>query len=114
MAHSSNWKAYPVRNWLYRIDKETAVFTETFLYLGQYRPQKLWYCVALWSSQTLDKGIPLHYQRLYETGFLKIIYLDQLPNRMTLGIDLLRIIKAEVKNPLEIRAEILNLRQMAQ
>ncbi|MFM7576094.1 MAG: hypothetical protein ACKO5Q_04010 [Microcystaceae cyanobacterium] len=25
MAHSSNWKAYPVRNWLYRIDKETAV-----------------------------------------------------------------------------------------
>lgn len=26
------------------------LFTETFLYLGQYRPQKRWYCVALWSS----------------------------------------------------------------
>jgi len=90
------------------------LLTETFLYLGQYRPQKLWYCVALWSSQTLDPGAPLHYQTLQDCGLLKILHLDQLPQQKTLGIDLLRLVKAQVNNPLDLRAEILDLRQQAQ
>lgn len=90
------------------------LFTETFLYLGQYQPQKPWYCVALWSNQNLDKGVPLHYQKQYEAGFLKIIYLDQLPDRPTIGIDLLRIIKAQVKDPVEIREPVIRIRQTAQ
>jgi len=90
------------------------LLTETFLYLGQYRPEKPWHCIALWSSQTLDKGVPIHYQHQYESGCLKILYLDQLPPQTTLGVNLLYLIKAEVKHPLDLRSEILHLRQQAQ
>ena len=90
------------------------LFTETFLYLGQYQPQKFWYCVAVWGSQNLDKGIPRHYQQQHEAGLLKIVYLDQLPDRPTIGINLLRLVKAPIKDPLEIREEVIQLRQTAQ
>ncbi len=90
------------------------LLTETFLYLGQYRPEKPWYCVALWSRQTLDQGVPIHYQTLQDAGLLKVMYLDQLPHQQTLGINLLHLIKAEVKHPLDLRSEIKHLRQQAQ
>ncbi len=77
------------------------LLTETFLYIGQYRPEKPWYCVALWSQQTLDPGVPTHYQTLRDAGLLKVLYLDPLPHQPTIGINLLQLIKAEVQNPRE-------------
>ncbi|MBE9175122.1 DUF2887 domain-containing protein, partial [Synechocystis salina LEGE 06155] len=55
------------------------LLTETFLYLGQYHPQKPWYCVALWSRPNLDPGIPVHYQCLQDAGLLKVLHLEHLP-----------------------------------
>jgi predicted transposase YdaD len=90
------------------------LLTETFLYLGQYRPQKPWYCVALWSQQTLDPGVPTHYQSLQDARLLKVLSLENLPHQPTRGINLLHLIKADVKQPQDLRPEILRLRQQAQ
>jgi predicted transposase/invertase (TIGR01784 family) len=71
------------------------LITEAFLYLGQYRPDHRWRCVAIWAKSSLDGGIPLYYQEIVEIGLLKVVYLDQLPEGESLGLSLLRLVLVE-------------------
>jgi predicted transposase/invertase (TIGR01784 family) len=54
------------------------LLTETFLYLGQYRPERPWLCVALWARRSIETPIPRHYEALAEAGLLKVLYLEEL------------------------------------
>ena len=71
------------------------LITEAYLYLGQYRPDYRWRCVAIWAKSSLDGGIPLYYQEMVEIGLLKVVYLDQLPEGESLGLSLLRLVLIE-------------------
>ena len=71
------------------------LITETFLYLGQYRPERAWCCVAIWARSRLDGGIPVHYRSLQESGLLRVVYLDALVAKRSLGFSLLRLISVK-------------------
>jgi predicted transposase/invertase (TIGR01784 family) len=62
------------------------------LYLGQYRPQRLWRAVAIWAKSSLDNGIPIHYQEFQTAGLLRVIHLDQLPRGESLELNLLALV----------------------
>jgi len=78
------------------------LMTETFLYLGQYRPAHLWCCVAIWARASLDGGVPLYYRRLQEIGLLQVVYLDDLPEGESLGVSLLRLVSIEERRVDEV------------
>jgi predicted transposase/invertase (TIGR01784 family) len=67
------------------------LITETFLYLGQYRPEREWLCVALWLRQSIAVPIPRHYQALAEAGLLRLIYLEELDSN-SLGTSVLSLV----------------------
>lgn len=54
------------------------LMTETFLFLGQYRPHRLWRSVAICARRGLDDCVPLHYRELQDLGLLQVVYLDEL------------------------------------
>ena len=54
------------------------LLTETFLYLGQYRPERPWLCVALWARRSIETPIPRHYEALAAAGLLRVLYLEEL------------------------------------
>jgi predicted transposase YdaD len=86
--------------------------TESFMYLGQYRPERTWQIVAIWTQASLDSGIPKHYQKLYEDGCLKVVYLDRLNHPESLGIGLLQLMVAKAKQPEDLRSEVTKLWQL--
>ncbi|MBL1211535.1 Rpn family recombination-promoting nuclease/putative transposase [Geminocystis sp. GBBB08] len=51
---------------------------EIFVYLGQYQPQQNWLAVALFSTRSLDVGLPRQFHYLLEVGQIKVFYLDEL------------------------------------
>jgi len=68
------------------------LFSEIFVYLGQYQPQNDWLTVAIFARRSLDPGLPQHYRwfQLHDaTGnqALHRIYLDELatPTAPSLG-----------------------------
>ena len=67
------------------------LITETFLYLGQYRPEREWLCVALWLRQSITVPIPRHYQALAEAGLLRLVYLEELGTE-SLGTSVLSLV----------------------
>ncbi|GAB4216869.1 MAG: Rpn family recombination-promoting nuclease/putative transposase [Synechococcales cyanobacterium] len=50
--------------------------TEIFVYLNQYQPEHDWLGVVLFSSRTVDPGLPRVYRSLEQQ--LRILYLDEL------------------------------------
>jgi predicted transposase/invertase (TIGR01784 family) len=87
--------------------------TESFMYLGQYRPERFWQIVAIWIQASLDPGIPKHYQKLYEEGCLKVIYLDRLSHSESLSIGLLQLMVAKAKQPQDLQPQVIQLWQLA-
>ncbi|MEW6496366.1 MAG: Rpn family recombination-promoting nuclease/putative transposase [Cyanobacteriota bacterium] len=54
------------------------LFTEIFLYLGQYKPHNDWCAVAIFASRSLDPGVPMQYRGLLMSQQVQFVYLDQL------------------------------------
>ncbi|MFM1841767.1 MAG: hypothetical protein RLZZ490_500 [Cyanobacteriota bacterium] len=67
------------------------LITETFVYLGQYRPTQTWFCVALWASRKIAVSIPLYYEGLVAAGLLRVVYLDELEVD-SLGVSIVRLV----------------------
>lgn len=87
------------------------LITESILYLGQYRPSRLWRAVAIWAKSSLDSGVPLHYQEFQTFGLLRIIYLDQLPTGDSLELNLLALV---IEPPEEVQAKLNRISQQIQ
>jgi predicted transposase/invertase (TIGR01784 family) len=51
---------------------------EIFVYLGQYQPSQDWLAVALFSTRSLDVGLPRQFRYLQEVGQIRVFYLDEL------------------------------------
>ncbi|HEY9706156.1 MAG TPA: Rpn family recombination-promoting nuclease/putative transposase [Allocoleopsis sp.] len=67
---------------------------ESSLYLGQYQPEKTWLMVAIWAKRSLDTGVPLRYQRLQQSGLLRVIYLNEITDKTSLGLNIIQLILA--------------------
>jgi predicted transposase/invertase (TIGR01784 family) len=58
-------------------------FAEIFLYLKTFTPANNWRAVLLFSQQSLDPGLSIHFQDFDPNFRLRRIYLDQLPTETT-------------------------------
>jgi predicted transposase/invertase (TIGR01784 family) len=88
------------------------LITETFLYLGQYRPEREWLCVALWLRQSIAVSIPRHYQALAEAGLLRLIYLEELDSN-SLGTSVLSLVTvSEATVPERLQKVVTQLRTL--
>jgi predicted transposase/invertase (TIGR01784 family) len=88
------------------------LITETFLYLGQYRPEREWLCVALWLRQSIAVPIPRHYQALAEAGLLRLIYLEELDSN-SLGTSVLSLVTvSEATVPERLQKVVTQLRTL--
>lgn len=67
------------------------LFTEIFVYLGQYKPQNDWLAVAVFAKRNLDPGLPIPYQVLLPK--LKLVYLSELskPSDPSLGLGIVQL-----------------------
>ena len=83
------------------------LITETFLYLGQYRPEREWLCVALWLRQSIAVSIPRHYQALAEAGLLRLIYLEELGSD-SLGTSVLSLVTESETTVPELLQKVVN------
>ncbi len=54
------------------------LFTEIFLYLGQYQPNNDWRTVAVFATRSLDPGVPMQYRGMLMSQQVKFVYLDEL------------------------------------
>ncbi len=76
------------------------LFGEIFLYLKQYKPKQNWYAVAIFARESLDTGRLRQYGEFFDSGRLKRIYLDKLPERSSssLGLGMVKlVVEAEEK-----------------
>ena len=89
---------YPIYFVEVQFQKDSTLYdrlmTESSLYLGQYQPEKTWLMVAIWAKRTLDTGVPLRYQRLLQSGLLHVIYLNEITEKTSLGINIIQLILA--------------------
>lgn len=82
------------------------LFTEIFVYLGQYKPKQNFQAVVLWSRRNLDTPLPIYYQFFQQLGKLTVIYLDELDLAQTgnLGLEIVKLIilsEAQAKTQVE-------------
>ncbi len=77
--------------------------------MGQYRPQRRWQAVLIWANSKLDSGVPEHYKELHESGLLRVIHLDDLPDTDTVGLGLMRLVTADINRPEDIRPQVIQL-----
>ncbi|NER38452.1 MAG: Rpn family recombination-promoting nuclease/putative transposase [Oscillatoria sp. SIO1A7] len=70
------------------------LFTEIFLYLGQYQPKNNWVAIAIFAKRSMDPGVPEQYQWLSGSPPLYKIYLDELkdPKKPSLGLDMVKLV----------------------
>ncbi|MCS6960834.1 MAG: Rpn family recombination-promoting nuclease/putative transposase [Pseudanabaenaceae cyanobacterium SKYGB_i_bin29] len=54
------------------------LFTEIFIYLNQYRPVSDWRAAVIFPSRKVEPEVGKHYQELYSSGRVRVIYLDEL------------------------------------
>ncbi|MDX2272168.1 MAG: Rpn family recombination-promoting nuclease/putative transposase [Cyanobacteriota bacterium] len=85
------------------------LFTEIFVYLGQYRPEQDWQVVAIFAERKLDPGVPKHYRGLELSGQLHIFYLEDLIEQETssIGIGILQIVLAKESLAYEVAQRVL-------
>ncbi|PAX59829.1 Rpn family recombination-promoting nuclease/putative transposase [Brunnivagina elsteri] len=84
------------------------LITEAAVYLNQYKPQRTCQAVVLWAKRSFDPGIPLVYQTLFDAGYIRIIYLDELAEDSASSIGL-GIIKLVVASEAEAEQQARNL-----
>jgi len=53
-------------------------FTEIFLYLGQNKPKKRWYAVAVFRRRSIEPEVPIEYECLVPSQQVRRLYLDEL------------------------------------
>ncbi|MBF2058228.1 MAG: Rpn family recombination-promoting nuclease/putative transposase [Cyanobacterium sp. T60_A2020_053] len=73
------------------------LFTEIFMYLGQYQPPNDFRALVLWANQKLDYPLPKYYESFRQLGKLEIVYLDKLEPEPTdnIGLEIVKLIVAE-------------------
>ncbi|AKG22101.1 Rpn family recombination-promoting nuclease/putative transposase [Calothrix sp. 336/3] len=72
------------------------IITEAAVYLNQYKPNRSCQGVVLWAKRSLDPGIPLAYQSLFDAGYIRIIYLDELDegSDSSIGLGIIKLVVA--------------------
>jgi predicted transposase/invertase (TIGR01784 family) len=72
------------------------LITEAAVYLNQYKPNRTCQVVVFWSKRSLDPGIPLVYQPLFDAGYVRIIYLDELDegSDSSIGLGIIKLVVA--------------------
>lgn len=65
---------------------------ESMIYLSQYKPKQDWRAVLLWKTRTLDPGVPKCYQDFLASGKLTIIYLNELKEASSIGLEIIKLI----------------------
>jgi predicted transposase/invertase (TIGR01784 family) len=68
------------------------LFTEIFVYLGQYQPTQDWCAVAVFASKKIAPEVPVQYRGLRMSQQLKIVYLDQLTSLSSLGLSIVQLV----------------------
>ena len=69
------------------------LFTEIFVYLGQYKPKNDWLAVAVFANRNLDPGLPIQYRAFLSSQQLKFVYLSELskPSDPSLGLGIVQL-----------------------
>lgn len=70
------------------------LFTEIFVYLGQYKPVQDFRAVVVWADEKMDYSLPVYYQFFQDMGKVDIIYLNQLnvnPSK-DIGLEIIKLI----------------------
>lgn len=89
------------------------LFTEIFVYLGQYKPSQDFQAVVIWANKNLDYDLPIYYQCFQQLGKLNIIYLDELNLTSTdyIGVEIVKLIVASEEKAKTIVENLFNLAQ---
>ncbi|MGB3637320.1 MAG: Rpn family recombination-promoting nuclease/putative transposase [Rivularia sp. (in: cyanobacteria)] len=84
------------------------LITEAFVYLNQYRPDKSWKAVVLWSKRSLDPGIPIAYRTSLSDGQIQVIYLDELTdNSSSIGLGIIGLVVAPEEEAVEVARNLI-------
>ncbi len=83
-------------------------FGEIAVYLKQKNPVNPWRGVVLFPSEAFDPGVHPHYQEFFESGRLRRVYLDNLPEALLqrFPLNLLRIILDSKQKVLAIATDL--------
>jgi predicted transposase/invertase (TIGR01784 family) len=84
--------------------------TESFLYLGQFKPKRHWQAVLIFARKSLDPGVPPEYQFLVDTHQLQVFYLKELEPDASpeLGIEILKLILEPQKTAIPKAKQIID------
>ncbi|AFY54801.1 hypothetical protein Riv7116_2283 [Rivularia sp. PCC 7116] len=84
------------------------LITEAFVYLNQYKPDKNWKAVVLWSKRSLDPGIPIAYQTSLSDGQIQVIYLDELTDTSSsIGLGIIGLVVAPEEEAVEVARNLI-------
>lgn len=85
------------------------LFTEIFVYLGQYKPANDWYAVAIFATRSIDPGVPMQYRGLLMSQQVKFIYLDELAATATnsLGLGMVQLVIGNQETAVEITRQLI-------
>ncbi|MFE1747167.1 Rpn family recombination-promoting nuclease/putative transposase [Coleofasciculus sp. H7-2] len=88
-------------------------FTEIFLYLGQNKPNRDWRAVAVFSRRSIDREVPIEYQRLLLSQQVQWVYLDELEEagNQSVGLGMVQLV---VEDEDTAQAQVRQLIQKAQ
>jgi predicted transposase/invertase (TIGR01784 family) len=86
------------------LDRENKVypsfFAKIFMYLRDETPVNDWRAVMVFAKRGYDPGLPIHYQDFLITQRLHLVYLDEMPDRITdqsLEVSLVQLIGLDKK-----------------
>ena len=88
--------------------------TEVFVYLGQYKPQRNWQAIVVWSKRSFDPGVPIPYQTLLVSNQIRQVYLDELEplEKGSVALDIVKfVVESEDKASKQIKPLIQRTRQ---
>ncbi len=88
--------------------------TEVFVYLGQYKPQRNWQAIVVWSKRSFDPGVPIPYQTLLVSNQIRQVYLDELEplEKGSVALDIVKfVVESEDKASKQIKPLIQRTQQ---
>ncbi|MDJ0798115.1 MAG: Rpn family recombination-promoting nuclease/putative transposase [Calothrix sp. MO_167.B12] len=91
------------------------LITEAAVYLNQYKPNRTCQGVVLWAKRSFDPGIPLVYQPLFDAGYIRIIYLDELDegSGSSIGLGIIKLVVAPEDEAIQQAKSLINQVQQA-
>jgi predicted transposase/invertase (TIGR01784 family) len=89
--------------------------TEAAVYLNQYKPHRTCQGVVLWAKRSFDPGIPLVYQSLFDVGYIRIIYLDELDegSGSSIGLGIIKLVVTPEDEAIQQARSLINQVQQA-